>query len=98
MAEFSVASESNAEKLKISTIFRTLSPGNQPRSCSDLLLELKVSPYNESHNLQFESVGERDVYNITAPFQFNGKTLLAGRVEKRDSEFAQFAAPVPLRR
>jgi hypothetical protein len=89
MAEFSVAKESNTEKQKLATIFRTLNAGNQPRSCFDLLSELKVSPFNESHNLEFESVGERDVYNITAPFRFNGKTLLAGRVEKRESEFSE---------
>ena len=90
MAEFSVASESNAaDKQKISTIFRTLGAGNRPRSCSELLTELRVSPYQDSQNLKFESVGERDVYNIAAPFHFNGKTLLAGRVERRDSEIAE---------
>ena len=31
----------------------------------------------------------RDVYNITAPFRFNGKILLIGRVEKRDTEFSE---------
>jgi len=31
----------------------------------------------------------RDVYNITAPFSFNGKILLIGRVEKRDTEFSE---------
>ncbi|HEX4054271.1 MAG TPA: DUF1861 family protein [Tepidisphaeraceae bacterium] len=31
----------------------------------------------------------RDVYNITAPFRFNGKILLIGRVEKRDTELSE---------
>lgn len=32
-----------------------------------------------------------DVYNITAPFEFDGKTVIAGRVEKRDTEDSQIA-------
>lgn len=32
---------------------------------------------------------ERDVYNIAAPFEYFGRTVLAGRVEHRDSEDAE---------
>lgn len=39
--------------------------------------------------LEFTGVGNRDVYNITAPFQYNGEEVLLGRVEERDSEFSQ---------
>lgn len=39
--------------------------------------------------LVFEGVGNRDVYNITAPFEFQGETIIAGRVEKRDSELSE---------
>lgn len=39
--------------------------------------------------LHFTGVGNRDVYNITAPFEFDGFTLIAGRVEERDSELAE---------
>ncbi len=36
--------------------------------------------------LTFEGVGNRDVYNITAPFDAGGEFVLAGRVEERRSE------------
>lgn len=36
--------------------------------------------------LRFEGVGSCDVYNITAPFVSAGRTVIAGRVEARDSE------------
>lgn len=36
--------------------------------------------------IRFVGIGERDVYNITAPFRFVGRTLIAGRVESRWSE------------
>ncbi|MES2150918.1 MAG: DUF1861 family protein [Pseudomonadota bacterium] len=34
----------------------------------------------------FKGVDGFDVYNITAPFRSSGRTVIAGRVEKRDSE------------
>jgi hypothetical protein len=89
MAEFSVAGESSGQKRKVSTIYKTLTPRDQPRSCSDLLSELQVPSHIETHALEFELVDGRDVYNITAPFRFNGKILLIGRVEKRDTEFSE---------
>jgi Protein of unknown function (DUF1861) len=89
MAEFSATGESNAQKQKVSTVYRTLNLGNQPRSCSDLLSELQVPPHIEAHTLEFEGMDGRDVYNITAPFHFNGKLLLIGRVEKRETEFSK---------
>lgn len=39
--------------------------------------------------LVFEGVEGFDVYNITAPFRSAGRTVIAGRVEKRDSEWSQ---------
>ena len=39
--------------------------------------------------LLFEGVDGFDVYNITAPFTAGGRTVIAGRVEKRDSEHSQ---------
>ncbi|HWU94964.1 MAG TPA: DUF1861 family protein [Sphingomonas sp.] len=36
--------------------------------------------------LQFAGVDGRDVYNITAPFHSAGRRVIAGRVERRDSE------------
>lgn len=39
--------------------------------------------------IRFHGVEGFDVYNITAPFSSAGRTVIAGRVEKRDSEHAQ---------
>lgn len=39
--------------------------------------------------IQFKGVDGFDVYNITAPFSMGGRTVIAGRVERRDSEHAQ---------
>jgi hypothetical protein len=89
MAESSVSGESSAQKQKLTTVYRTLNAGNQPRSCSDLLSELQVPANIETQALEFDRVNGRDVYNITAPFRFNGKMLLIGRVEKRDTEFSE---------
>ena len=39
--------------------------------------------------LEFIGVDGFDVYNITAPFECDGKIVIAGRVEKRDSEHSK---------
>ncbi|WDE99004.1 DUF1861 family protein [Lentisphaera profundi] len=39
--------------------------------------------------ITFSGVGQKDVYNITAPFESAGKTIIAGRVESRDSEHSE---------
>lgn len=39
--------------------------------------------------LVFQGVDGYDVYNPSAPFEFEGKTLILARVEKRDSEVSQ---------
>lgn len=36
--------------------------------------------------LTFKGVGDKDVYNITAPFKFNHQELIAGRIESRCDE------------
>jgi hypothetical protein len=89
MADYSLAGEPIAPTNKASSIYLTLNSGSAPRSCSDLLAGLQTPFPLETHNLQFDSVDGRDVYNITAPFRFNGKTLLIGRVEKRDTELSE---------
>lgn len=38
--------------------------------------------------LRFERTDGKDVYNITAPFEDRGHTVLAGRVEDRDTELS----------
>ncbi len=37
----------------------------------------------------FSGVGEKDVYNIAAPFIYQGQPTIAGRVESRDEELAE---------
>lgn len=69
------------------------------RTCSELLKEYQKnnSSENSSKKLSFrlgekfasESGKCKDVYNITAPFEWEGKTLLAGRVEDRESEHSE---------
>ncbi|MBC1501362.1 DUF1861 family protein [Listeria weihenstephanensis] len=39
--------------------------------------------------LAFVGAGDKDVYNITAPFVVNGAEVIAGRIESRDSEMAE---------
>ncbi|KGL44931.1 DUF1861 family protein [Listeria sp. SHR_NRA_18] len=39
--------------------------------------------------LAFVGAGDKDVYNITAPFVVDGKEVIAGRIESRDSEMAE---------
>lgn len=63
------------------------------RTCRQLLEEYEKnnSSKNSSIKLNF-LLGNRegkDVYNITAPFEWEGKTLLAGRVEDRNSEHSE---------
>lgn len=51
--------------------------------------------FSESHlyafdteKIRFPEIIDKDVYNITAPFEFLGKQIIAGRVEERDSEYS----------
>lgn len=53
------------------------------------LEELSASAKTDSCILDISSGDERDVYNIAAPVEYFGKTVLAGRVEARDSEEAE---------
>lgn len=61
------------------------------RTCRELLKEYEKnnSSENSSIKLNFLLKESKDVYNITAPFEWEGKTLLAGRVENRDSEHSE---------
>lgn len=68
---------------------------NPPASVVELLTRFEdasaaaVMPLEPGHKLSFEGVGNRDVYNITAPFQVSGEVIVAGRVEARDTEAAE---------
>jgi hypothetical protein len=57
-----------------------------PARCTELLRrfeEKEALPIGEK--LQFSGVGENDVYNISAPFKIGNTTVIAGRVEARES-------------
>lgn len=62
---------------------------NAPISAAQLLAEYQqrtVDTTFTTARLEFSGVGDKDVYNITAPFTSAGQQVLAGRVEARDSE------------
>ncbi|MFG6114874.1 DUF1861 family protein [Halobacillus sp. MO56] len=46
-------------------------------------------PDIHAEKLHFTGVGDKDVYNITAPFENNGVSIIAGRVEARDTEHSE---------
>lgn len=59
------------------------------RTCKEILLEFKnLKNRDISSKLLFDGIENEDVYNITAPFLFEGKRYLAGRVEKRTEEWS----------
>lgn len=55
------------------------------KTCKELLLEYEPAQ-KQGTKLYFAGVGDRDVYNITAPFLNEGELYIAGRVEDRHSE------------
>lgn len=59
-------------------------------TCKQLLDSFYTNPrMTKVEKVTFSGVGNRDVYNITAPFQYGGEEVILGRVEERDSEFSQ---------
>lgn len=64
---------------------------NDVITCETLLEQYlnKSEPVINPVKLLFTGVGERDVYNITAPFEHEGEFVIAGRVESRDSEHSE---------
>ncbi|MDF2724994.1 MAG: hypothetical protein K0Q59_4669 [Paenibacillus sp.] len=64
--------------------------GRRALSCGELLEQYRASSvHEEGRKLMFGGVGDRDVYNITAPFADEGELVIAGRVEPRDSQFSK---------
>ncbi|MEW8955870.1 DUF1861 family protein [Clostridium sp.] len=60
------------------------------RTCEELLKEYLANNYEKkAEKIHFKGVEGKDVYNITAPFKSNDKTIILGRVEPRDSEFSK---------
>ncbi|MGY8823525.1 MAG: DUF1861 family protein [Candidatus Latescibacterota bacterium] len=64
---------------------------NAPVPARQLLADLRTRPSapRGGELIHCAGVGDRDVYNITAPFDIAGETLIAGRVEARDTELAE---------
>lgn len=57
----------------------------QPRSLRELVLEFEAEErLPQGELLEFEGVDGKDVYNITAPFEVEGRSCIAGRVEARE--------------
>lgn len=60
------------------------------KTCAVLLKEFENAPQPfNPEKLIFKGVGDRDVYNISAPFEDQGELVIAGRVEPRDSEHSE---------
>ncbi|WP_299093775.1 DUF1861 family protein [uncultured Metabacillus sp.] len=60
------------------------------KTCETLLQEfLQKAQPSHAEKIIFKGVGEKDVYNITAPFEDEGELVIAGRVESRDSEHSE---------
>ncbi|PTQ57847.1 MAG: hypothetical protein BSOLF_0709 [Candidatus Carbobacillus altaicus] len=58
-----------------------------PKSCFEYALHFRArTEKTVAEALHFQGVADRDVYNITAPFEDAGRMIIAGRVERRDSE------------
>lgn len=60
------------------------------QTCEQLLGEFttKAQP-TDPRKVVFSGIGEKDVYNISAPFEDAGELVIAGRVESRDSEHSK---------
>jgi hypothetical protein len=60
------------------------------KTCAMLLEEFQQAPQPVNpEKLIFKGGGDRDVYNISAPFEDEGELVIAGRVEPRDSEHSE---------
>jgi len=63
---------------------------HRAKSCVELVQAFRRNkPNGRGEKLRFAGVGERDVYNITAPFLDEGEWVIAGRVEHRNDERSQ---------
>jgi Protein of unknown function (DUF1861) len=60
-----------------------------PDGCIALLSRLDRSMPVSARKLTFSGVGQRDVYNIAAPFELDGRLVVAGRVESREVEHSE---------
>lgn len=62
-------------------------PVQRARSARDLFTEFTARRFEQGgERINFADTEGKDVYNISAPFMDEGDTVIAGRVEARDSE------------
>jgi Protein of unknown function (DUF1861) len=60
------------------------------KTCAELVeIYIEKDQPANPEKLTFAGVGERDIYNITAPFEDEGELVIAGRVEARDTEHSE---------
>ncbi|WMT41813.1 DUF1861 family protein [Paenibacillus sp. D2_2] len=60
------------------------------QTCKTLLKQyMEKRTEKHAEKLNFTGVGDKDVYNISATFEDQGKLVIAGRVEARDSEHSE---------
>ena len=62
-----------------------------PEGCITLLSKLQRSVQASARKLPFCGIGQRDVYNISAPFEMDGRQVIAGRIESREVEHSETA-------
>ena len=60
-----------------------------PDDCIALLSRLNRSMPVVAHKLIFTGIGQRDGYNIAAPFEMDSQQIIAGRVESREVEHSE---------
>ncbi len=58
----------------------------KPKSIAELLEDFKRTEQVSGEKLKFTGVGNKDVYNTTAPFEYEGERYLIGRVESPDKD------------
>lgn len=66
-----------------------LTHAHAPDGCITMLSRLDRSAPVSAHKLTFGGIGQRDVYNISAPFELDGRQVIAGRVESREVEHSE---------
>ncbi|MBW9146187.1 DUF1861 family protein [Clostridium sp. CM028] len=60
------------------------------KKCDELLNEFKLQKVEfKANKLKFVLNDNKDIYNITAPFEIDNEVVIAGRVEARDSEHSK---------
>lgn len=76
----------------LEAVYKSLPGQPAARTCLELLTDYRKrqgAVPASSGLIHFSGVGDQDVYNISAPFQVQGKSVIAGRIEPRDTEHSR---------